>query len=180
MGPEFTITVPWFVYAAFAAAVAALLAAAFWAGRLDRRDGRVLAGVRETNARFDQARALRERSRQRLTQTLSTLHALSMPVVDVDTKPRWVTPDAVHVLDAEPVPVPDDEREVEPDDDGYPRMRNAYGAGRLPVEVHGDEHLAVWPTNAPRPGLHRADLLEEPTRALPRAELEAVLADGAP
>lgn len=156
MGPTFTITLPWLVYAAFSAAVLALIACAFWLGRLDRRDGRVFAGIRASHARFDQMRAIADRSRARLAETLSRL-AASTAAAEPYLRPdlRRIG-DARAVIDVEPehVPVPDEQREVEPDDDGYPPdLRAAYGAGRLPFEPR-DNQREVWSVNR-EPGVHR-------------------------
>lgn len=159
MGANLTITAPWWAYVLFLAAVAAVIGGAFWAGRLDLRDKRVFAGIRETTARFDQMRALAERSRRRLTDVLDRLAEATEAA-----EPYW-EPDLRRigdvrgaVLDAEPEPVlvPDGDRDVEPDDgEAYPpSVRATYGAGRLPFEPRGDEQQAVWSVNR-GPGAHR-------------------------
>jgi hypothetical protein len=173
MGPTFTITAPLLGYAGYAAAVLALVGAAYVCGRLDRRDERVLAGIRETNARFDQMRAVAGRSRARLVEAITVLRVLSTDVAPAP-KPRWVT---AGVVGEEPPPVPDEQREVGyPDDDGYPPdLRARHGAMRLPVEAPA----GGWPVNAPSPGRHRFDRLAQDTQPLSRDLLDRVLADGA-
>jgi len=156
--PSITITVDPVLYLAACTVIAGLILAGYWCGRADRRDGRVLGGIRENDARFEQMRAVRERGTRRLTEALATLHTLSLPVMDA--KPRWVTAELVDDTPESP-PVPDSDREVEPGDDDYPPERAAFGAGRLPVEApRGDENenLSGWRINPPpEPGRHRIE-----------------------
>jgi hypothetical protein len=175
MGPTFTVTVPLLGCAAYAAAVLAWVAAAYVCGLLNGRDERTLAGPRETNARFEQPRALASRSRARLVETLTALRALTSDA-EPAPKPRWAT--ATVVLEEPPPLAPDEQREVEyPDGDSYPqRLRAKLGAMRLPVEAPAGD----WPVNPPTPGRHRFDRLAQETQPMSRALLERVLADGAP
>jgi hypothetical protein len=147
--PSITITVDPVQYLAACTAVVGLILAGYWCGRADRRDGRVLGGIRENDARFEQMRAVRERGTRRLAEALATLHAVSLPVVD--RKPQWVAGQVVDDSD----PVPDADREVESGDEDYPPERAAFGAGRLPVEQRDGGELAVWPANGRGPGQHR-------------------------